>query len=510
MAYADPGAQPFQAPSPEAMNVGAPTFNRVGWQNMQADQVPGWENLTPDKQEQKMAALKSGGEMADAHPVFPETRPCNDVCFILLFWGLAGGMLVWAAMNFSVVQDAIDSLTGRLPNNIGAEINLGLIGTAAGVSTFAGIIGCAAFVYLLGSSPSCVVWSSLICGPILIIVMGAALFVSLPEQIIVAGILVAVGLCSLACTFFCLRDCIPFTIEVADCLADVIKENPSTVAISLVGGLFGLVWPMLVLFSAIATVPVFEDVDPRMIVLPYFFILLWGAQIGYYYTHCILCGVFGRWYHKKDQASPMCSSIKNATTTSLGSIAFAAFLVAAVRTVQLAIQLAREKAQEEGNPALMAVLCCLECLVACVADLLEWFSEWALVQVAIRGTSFIESAKITYTMATQGNLMAIITALIIDSVANMAMLLCMAFSGLAAGGAVYLGSSESPNQMTLTGIGAGIGLLPGAFIGTTAGALVSSGAKSVLMSWAEMPEVLAQLRPELALKFEKAASGVDA
>jgi len=204
----------------------------------------------------------------------------------------------------------------------------------------------------------------------------------------------------------------------------------------------------------------------------------------------------------------MCSSIKNATTTSLGSIAFAAFLVAAVRTVQFAISMARQQAQEEGSPVLIAILCCLECLVACVADLLEWFSEWALVQVAIRGTSFIESAKITYTMATQGNLLSIVIALLIDSVANMAILLCMSLSGLAAAGAVYLSQSASPNWMTLTGIGAGIGLLPGLFIGTTAGSLVSSGAKSVLMSWAESPEVLAQLRPELALKFEKAASGV--
>jgi len=287
-------------------------------------------------------------------------------------------------------------------------------------------------------------------------------------------------------------------------LADVIKENPSTVAISLVGGIYGLVWPMLVIFSALATVPELPAVSPRLIVLPYVFILLWGAQIGYFYTHTILCGIFGRWYYKMDQASPMCSSIKGATT-ALGSIAFAAFLVAAVRTVQVAIAMAKQDAIEDGNVVLAVALMCLECLVSCIADLLEWFSEWALVQVAIRGTTFIESAKITYTMATSSNLPSIMVVLLIDSVANMAMLICLVFSTGAAAGAVYL---TNDGDSTLTAVAAIIGIMPGLFIGQTAGSLVASGAKTVMMSWAEKPEVLAQLRPELALRFEKAASGV--
>merc|ERR1712242_589364 len=117
-----------------------------------------------------------------------------------------------------------------------------------------------------------------------------------------------------------------------------------------------------------------------------------------------------------------------------------------------------------------AILCVLECLIRCVADIIEYFSEWAFVQVAVRGTSFWDSAKITFTMITCGNLEYIISDLLLDSVASMATLMCAAF-GLAAGGALMV--SLTPGSF---GACAGAGFVAGLMVGSSVGTLVTSGA----------------------------------
>merc|ERR1740121_1162866 len=129
---------------------------------------------------------------------------------------------------------------------------------------------------------------------------------------------------------------------------------------------------------------------------------------------------------------------------------------------------------------------------------MEWFSEWALVQVAVRGTGFINSAKITFTMVTAGNVELILADILIDSVAFLAALFC-ACAG-AAGGAAWMYVSGSS-----IGAGALLGLLPGLMVGNAAGSVISSGTKTIVMSWAEHPEGLQRAHPEIAASFEQKA-----
>merc|ERR1712242_551721 len=139
-----------------------------------------------------------------------------------------------------------------------------------------------------------------------------------------------------------------------------------------------------------------------------------------------------------------------------------------------------------------AILCVLECLIRCVADIIEYFSEWAFVQVAVRGTSFWDSAKITFTMITCGNLEYVISDLLLDSVASMATLMCGAF-GLGAGGALMV----LLESIDFLGAGAAAGFVAGMMVGSSVGTLVTSGAKTLLVSWAEKPEVLAKNRTDI-------------
>ncbi|CAE8634940.1 unnamed protein product [Polarella glacialis] len=85
-----------------------------------------------------------------------------------------------------------------------------------------------------------------------------------------------------------------------------------------------------------------------------------------------------------------------ALTTSFGSICFGALLVAAMRAWEAFLCQARKQAQQEGNTACCLLLMAVECVVSCIGDILEYFSEWAYVQCAVRGVSFVEAARITY------------------------------------------------------------------------------------------------------------------
>merc|ERR1719188_1257394 len=108
------------------------------------------------------------------------------------------------------------------------------------------------------------------------------------------------------------------------------------------------------------------------------------------------------------------------------------------------------------------MVCCvllvlLECVVSCLGDILEYFSEWSYVQCAVRGVSFIEAARITYSMITCANLYFVIQDLLINSVVSLCAILCAAAGG---------------GPCTIAG--AVVGLISGLlFGGATAGILTS-------------------------------------
>lgn len=453
-----------------------PSSYRQDWRNFSPDSnLKGFRGLDETQTEQKVAQLNAGGEMAEAYPPIPEHRRCADVFFGLLFILLTLSMVALCAANFEKIQNLRFGTIGV------TELAVPLAGGAV-----AALIAAVIFVQMMKSAPACVVWTSLLLSPCLLIIMGGVLFAL--GQAMAGGIFVAMGLCLMGCVFVCWRPFIPFTIQLTEVLADVIKQYPSLLVVPIMGTVFAILWPLLTLLTAVA---VQELLKNDMAMYAFVFVLFWGGMVSYYWNHVVLCGVFGRWYYSKDQASAVSSSIKVASTSAFGSICCGALLIAAIRTLEFAIAHAKQQAAEDGNQALMIILCVLECLIRCVADIIEYFSEWAFVQVAVRGTTFWESAKITFTMITCGNLEYIISDLLIDSVASLATLMCAAF-GLGVGGALMM-SLESADFFAA---GAAAGFVAGLMVGSSVGTLVTSGAKTILVSWAEKPEVLAKNRPE--------------
>jgi hypothetical protein len=335
------------------------------------------------------------------------------------------------------------------------------------------------------------------------IVSGLALLATVSA---IAGlILILLGMLCLSCVFFCYRPLIPFMIKIVEVVSTVIRSHPCAVAVSLIGSVAGIVWTAVCLITFLGAYLEFKnEVDGAsssvQYVLYFFAVLIFvvGGQVAYYVCHVTYCGVFGRWYYGADQEGGVLGrSLSVALTTSFGSICCGSFLIAAVRALEAVLRQGRADAQESGNAVCCVVLCLLECVISYIGDMLEYFSEWSYVQVAVRGTSFVESARITYSMMTCANLLYVVQDLLVDSVVNLGAVLC----GLVGGGVgAGVGFALSGSEAALAGGVAG--LLAGLLAGGAAAGIISSGTKAILVLWAENPAPLEASHPDVHREFE--------
>jgi len=382
--------------------------------------------------------------------------------------------------------------------------SLVVAGVAGGAAS---LLAAMAFALLAHLAPGCVVWTSLLFGPVLMIAFGLVL---LSTSAVIGGLIfVAVGVLCLMCVFCCYRHLIPFMIKVVQTVASVMRENPMMLAVSVLGSVIGLAWSVacgLAFAGAYIAYQGSIQESSRGEQYGLYFvavlIFIWGAQVAYNVCHVTYCGVFGRWYYGVTQGAALRKSLAVALTTSFGSICFGSFLIALIRALEAVIRQARRDAQQDGNAVCCVILLLLECVVSCIGDILEYFSEWAYVQCAVRGASFIQAARITYSMMTCANVYFVVQDLLINSVVNLGAL----FSG-AVGCAAGAGAGLALDGKQAAVGGGIIGLWAGLIAGGSAVGVLSSGTKTILALWAENPEPLQRRRPEIHAEFESRILG---
>merc|ERR1711964_28166 len=128
------------------------------------------------------------------------------------------------------------------------------------------------------------------------------------------------------------------------------------------------------------------------------FVFFWGTLTLSYIVHAICAGVVGTWYFGTSRKRTVTDAFIRAITTSLGSLSFAAFIVAIIRTLQAMADKSQRKASKDGNAAAMIAALCIKCLLAIIGDLLDYLNGLAIVRVAVYGESFCTAAKRTMNM----------------------------------------------------------------------------------------------------------------
>jgi len=480
---------------------------RVDPMNPRIERLPILQGMPVEKAERKLDEIRKGGALALENTAFPEQRKCADAFWIVLFV-FAAGVVVGAAVmygqrlrNEAKVTRTDDSWSNELGRNV--KVVLGAFVAGALASSVAAI-GLAA---LSATAAACVVWVSLLFGPVALIFFG--LVYCALDYAIVGLPWLAVGVGMLMCVLCCYRRFIPFTILVVQTVSQVIVRNPMMVFASLVGTFLSFVWMVLVMVAFVGAGMHEYNKDQAGKKHPsqgeaygiYFvlvFLMLWGWQVFGNICHVTYCGVFGRWYHRVD-GTPLTKSLAVACTTSFGSICFGALLIAAVRAVELTVRAMRRAAQSDGNIACCIVLLVLECVVSCLGDILEYFSEWAYVQCAVRGVTFLEGARVTYAMMTCANAHYILSDLLINKVVGLGAVICALFGCLISVVTARC-YTHDPNVSFASGFG---GFSFGFSAGLAATGILSSGAKTILALWAENPEPLKRNHPEINQEFEQ-------
>lgn len=359
-------------------------------------------------------------------------------------------------------------------------------------------------VFLSKACATCVVYTSLLFSCIVMILMGFAMILggaaayNLPQgfnTIFYMGgfVMIAMGCCFACCICCCWAQFIEFTARIVEHCGEITLENPCMFLVALIGAIVSAIWSIIVAFALDGVVAAYQtEIESSRytsyaVFGAFFFCWIWGCMVSSGVCYTTFCGVFGRWYYSAEghyEENVLMSSFCAASTSSLGSICFGTFLVAAVRTAEFIVRNMRQDAQEDGNIVLCIVLCCVQCILDCIGDIIEYFNEWAYVQCAIRGTSFCASAKIVFSLCTVANVWAIWSTLLIDSVVNFGSFLA-GFCGAAVGAGIgYVGSLETCLLSALAGF------IAGNTVGWCCMSTFTAGAKTLCTCWAENPETL--------------------
>jgi hypothetical protein len=329
--------------------------------------------------------------------------------------------------------------------------------------------------------------------------------------------------CFSICLTFVWWKYIPFTAQLLVGVAHVTAEHRGMIVVSFVGAMLCVVWgfvSFLAVGASMAPDPETQTSDVTYVPL-IGLIWFWGTLVFKRVGYVTFCGVYGRWYFggqgvgqeeitgnfrrtgslvggnpaanadpllgQGDTVSP---SLQVSLTTSFGTICFGSLIVALVQLVQAIAQAAQNKGSKDGNVVVMLVGCCLDCCLNCIGDILEYLNDWSYVQCAIRGSSYTDSARITFSLCKCSNIPLIMGDLIIGSVVGMAALI----SGLAGGSVTYLtNTAPEKNAGTSFVIGCFISL----FVANASLCMIDAGTKTILSCWAEDPQPLQKHHKEM-------------
>jgi len=215
--------------------------------------------------------------------------------------------------------------------------------------------------------------------------------------------------------------------------------------------------------------------------------LFWGSFTIYYVSHTIYSGVFGRWYYQRDEERPLAGAIAAGLGPAFGSCALGGLIIAVVRALEQVAKQAQRQSQREGNMVMCVIFCLITCIIRCIGDMIEYFNEWAYVQVALRGVKFFDGVRITFSLLTAGNFKYIISDLLLNSVVTLG---SFASGALASAAGFVVGWSMGGLE---TGAACAIiCFICGIVIGSISLAIISSGVKTILVCWVDSPERLAQ------------------
>jgi hypothetical protein len=200
---------------------------------------------------------------------------------------------------------------------------------------------------------------------------------------------------ALTCLWYCLvQHRIPFSALIFERALSLVRRYPSLLL--LTAGLFVFQLGLAVAFGVVAVMAGGEHAGGLYFYL--FFSYLWIQFTLNYIVYMTGAGVAARDYFMRGTEympqSPVLDSLRLALTTSLGSAACAALLLAVIRTLRAMLESSRANGDGENRHAGLEVVRCLAmCLLALLEGFARFMSRYALIYCAVWGVPYGEGCR---------------------------------------------------------------------------------------------------------------------
>jgi len=438
-----------------------------------------------------------GQRICEENELFPRVRKFRDLPFALCFLACVG-VLCYLASTADLGRIGVH---GDLPAEYKFVPGVWAVGLCSG--TLVGIL----FALMLRAAPLCMVWTCLLATPAVLVLSGVYVFSKSgkplgadPDYVPLAAALLlcaAIQLCFVACY----KKYVPMTAEVLRVVAHVLLHHLAMLIIGVFAAALHLAWLGCVVLAMISILNTHQQ-DQGAISLVFFFITTWGLVVFRNVAYLSYCSVFGQWYF--GQRVSTFGSFGFAVTKGFGPVCFGSLIIAIIRTLRY---IARS-GKDSRNGVVKIVGCIIDCLLACIEDMVEWFSSFAYVQVALRGCGFCDAARATMHLCTSANVDKICASVLTGSVTFMGCLISGCVATFAAGAYAATLNVRLPSDSDVTADellfwwAAGVGSLAfGFFSAGNVMKIVEAGVNTILVCWAERPGTLETSHPEIHTTF---------
>ncbi|XP_060578387.1 choline transporter-like protein 1 isoform X1 [Ruditapes philippinarum] len=128
--------------------------------------------------------------------------------------------------------------------------------------------------------------------------------------------------------------------------------------------------------------------------------LIWTSEFIIACQQLVICGSVATWYFARDKDNlgcPIMDSIKLLVFHHLGSVAFGALIITAVKLPRMILMYLHKKFKDAENKCAEYCMKCCICCLWCLEKCLKYLNQNAYTIVAIEGTNFCKSAVKSFT-----------------------------------------------------------------------------------------------------------------
>eukprot|EP00484_Ammonia_sp_Unknown_P013988 CAMPEP_0197078756 /NCGR_PEP_ID=MMETSP1384-20130603/213281_1 /TAXON_ID=29189 /ORGANISM="Ammonia sp." /LENGTH=625 /DNA_ID=CAMNT_0042517625 /DNA_START=22 /DNA_END=1899 /DNA_ORIENTATION=+ len=359
------------------------------------------------------------------------------------------------------------------------------------------------WTFLLKYCGGFIVWV-LILGNLIFLAAFSSFCYMVQDKFLGLGIVFTILFALFALFTLLIRKRITYTISLLQLGSSILVTTPSALAVSFGVLIFQIAWIFLWGSIVVAWTAQFyhtnssSDFGGILLVLTLSF--FWTHSVIKNIGHTTICAVIAHWYFSPKTPYPTCAALFRCLTTSLGSIAFGSLFGDILQGIRAYLRVLRD----EGPGCCSCCKLCLTCCLTACDGLLEYFNAYAYCHIAVYNTAYLKSGKNTFDLLSISRIYQLMNSNYTEY-ALLCGCICGGIMNAIMGAYVSNIMQFSTDWVVLFTCG---GFLIGMALSSTLLNAVSSCITALFVLVAEEPNLLKELHPEQALRFDAAKKGV--